>query len=458
MIVEGEPGIGKTALLDNVRREAAEPGCAVLVATGAELERGFAWGVVRQLFEPLMHGAGGSRRRSLLRGAASLARPALGLPFADEGPAGSGDGSFAAQHGLYWLAANLAESEPVAIVVDDAHWADSASLLFLHYLGRRIADLPVLVVVGMRPAEPGAPRELLSALRGLPRSLVVEPRALSEAAVGALIERWLEAYPEPGFLRASVEVTGGNPFLLEELMHALGDDARLPDEDAAARVRTLGPSSIGHAVLGRLATMGPDALALARAVAVLEVDADLGAAATLAELDVAPAQMAADALVDAHVFASERPLRFAHPILRQAVYSDLPLGRRSVEHHRAARVLEARGADLDRVVVHLLATDPAGDETVVERLRAAAERALARGAPDAAAVLLERALAEPPDVDRRGPTLFELGHAERWAGRLDAAARHLRDALSCTCARPGTGGDLPRAGHDADDGGQPERG
>ena len=170
VIVEGEPGIGKTALLATVRREATEAGCAVLAATGGELERGFAWGVVRQLFEPLVYGASAAGRRSLLRGAASLARPALGLSSADEGAAGSGDGSFAAQHGLYWLTANLVEGAPAAIVVDDAHWADSASLLFLNYLGRRIAELPVLLVVGMRPAEPGAPHALLQALRGLPRS------------------------------------------------------------------------------------------------------------------------------------------------------------------------------------------------------------------------------------------------------------------------------------------------
>ena len=176
-IVEGEPGIGKTALLaDGARGKPRQRGCTVLAATGGELERGFAWGVVRQLFEPLVYGASGSGRRSLLRGAASLARPALGLSSADDGAAGSGDGSFAAQHGLYWLTANLVEGGPAAIVVDDAHWADPASLLFLNYLSRRIAELPVLLVVGMRPAEPGAPHALLQALRGLSRSAV--PRAL----------------------------------------------------------------------------------------------------------------------------------------------------------------------------------------------------------------------------------------------------------------------------------------
>ena len=429
VIVEGEPGIGKTALLATVLREATGGGCTVLAATGGELERAFAWGVVRQLFEPLVYGASG--RRSLLRGAASLARPVLGVTDADAAVAG-GDSSFAAQHGLYWLTANLVDDGPAVIVVDDAHWADPASLQFLIYLSRRCAELPVLVVVGLRPAEPGAPEALLRALRGLPRSAVLEPSGLSQTAVRALIERRLASLPGAAFLRASLDVTGGNPFLLEELLRALGEDAWLPDDQVAARVRALGPRSIGHAVLGRLATMQSQALALARAVAVLEVDADLGTAAVLAEIDVAEAQAAADTLIAAQVFASELPLRFAHPILRQAVYADLPIGWRSNAHTRAARALEERGADADRVVVHLLTSDPSGDESAVRLLRGAAERALARGAPDAATSLLERALAEPPDADRRGSLLFELGHAERCTGRLDAAVGHLREALACT--------------------------
>ena len=433
MIVEGEPGIGKTALLATVLREATGGGCTVLAATGGELERAFAWGVVRQLFEPLVYGASG--RRSLLRGAASLARPVLGVTDADAAAAG-GDSSFAAQHGLYWLTANLVDDGPAVIVVDDAHWADPASLQFLIYLSRRCAELPVLVVVGLRPAEPGAPEALLRALRGLPRSAVLEPSGLSQTAVRALIERRLASLPGAAFLRASLDVTGGNPFLLEELLRALGEDAWLPDEQVAARVRALGPRSIGHAVLGRLATMQSQALALARAVAVLEVDADLGTAAVLAEIDVAEAQAAADTLIAAQVFASELPLRFAHPILRQAVYADLPIGWRSNAHTRAARALEERGADADRVVVHLLTSDPSGDESAVRLLRGAAERALARGAPDAATSLLERALAEPPDTDCRGSLLFELGHAERCTGRLDAAVGHLREALACTRDAP----------------------
>lgn len=433
VIVEGEAGIGKTALLGRVRGAAGDSGFTVLSAAGADLEREFAWGVARQLFEPLVYGTSAARRRSLFRGAASLARPALGLSAADGASPQLGDAAFAANHGLYWLTANLADGAPAAVIIDDAHWADLASLLFLNYLGRRVRDLPIALIVGMRSAEPGAPSDLLDPLRALAGAGIIEPSALSEAAVRVLIERRMRGTPGPHFLGACREVTGGNPFLLEELLRALGDAALPRDEEAAARARALGPSSIGHAVLGRLASMWPDALSLARAVAVLGADAEYRSAAALAGLELDRAQEAADALIAAHVFAAvQGPLRFAHPILKQAVYSDIPPGRRSIDHRRAALMLEEFGAPGERVAVHLLATDPTGDEAVVDRLQASAEQVLARGAPEAALKLLERAVAESPRAAQRSSLLLARGRAARACGHLDQAATHLREALAGT--------------------------
>jgi DNA-binding CsgD family transcriptional regulator len=175
--------------------------------------------------------------------------------------------------------------------------------------------------------------------------------------------------------------------------------------------------------------MWPEAFALARAVSVLDTDAELRHAAALAELDLPAAQNATDALTAAHILAPGRPLRFAHPIMRQAVYEDQPHGRRAGDHARAARLLDSEGGDPDRAAVHLLAAEPAGDAWALDRLRASAGRALARGAPEAAAALMRRALAEPPAQDERAATLLELGRAERLAGETDAV-EHLRQALA----------------------------
>jgi hypothetical protein len=223
-------------------------------------------------------------------------------------------------------------------------------------------------------------------------------------------------------------MTGGNPFLVTELLRALVADGVEVGADAAERVRGVGPRSISQGVLGRLATLWPEAHALARAVAVLDTDAELHHAGKLAGLEHRAAESAADALAQAHVLAPGRPLRFLHPILRQAVYLDMPEARRAGDHARAARVLDERGSP-ERAAVHLLACEPGADPWVVERLRAAAAGNLAAGAPSSATLLLRRALMEPPSTAERPVVLLELGRAERIAGE-PGAGEHLRDALA----------------------------
>lgn len=148
-VIEGEAGIGKTALLGVARDLAA--GDTVLAARGGKLERDFAHGIARQLYEPLLRATPAGHRLALLSGAAELSAPVLGLAAAaDRQALPAADPGFAANHGLYWLTANLAERQPLLVVVDDAHWADSASLLFLDYLARRLEGLRVLVLLALR--------------------------------------------------------------------------------------------------------------------------------------------------------------------------------------------------------------------------------------------------------------------------------------------------------------------
>src|SRR5687767_2351327 len=117
-----------------------------LSARGGELERRFGFGVARQLFEAAVRDGRSAPR--LLAGTARLAAPVLGVDPGPEDPPAAGDpggGAFAVQHGLYWLTAQLSERRPVALIVDDAHWADPESLRFLVHLARRLEGLPVLL-------------------------------------------------------------------------------------------------------------------------------------------------------------------------------------------------------------------------------------------------------------------------------------------------------------------------
>jgi hypothetical protein len=170
LVVEGPAGIGKTALLAAAYHapdyHAPEnKGFGWLRARGAELERGFAFGMVRQLVEPALAGAPTRERARLLDGPPGVAARLLDLPGVSDraGPVAP-DPSFAVLHGLYWLCANMAAERPLALVVDDAHWADRASLRFLAFLLPRLAELPVAVLLASRPAEAGPSQDLLAAL------------------------------------------------------------------------------------------------------------------------------------------------------------------------------------------------------------------------------------------------------------------------------------------------------
>ena len=162
-VVEGSAGIGKTRLLAEARAIAASMGFQVLSARGGELERDFAFGLVRQLFEPLVATASAQERAELFAGAAGLAAPLFGEAGLDEAPA-AGDVSFAILHGLYWLTVNAALHRPALLLVDDVHWGDAPSLRWLTFIVRRLDGLPLMLAVGTRPPEQSEQGALLTEL------------------------------------------------------------------------------------------------------------------------------------------------------------------------------------------------------------------------------------------------------------------------------------------------------
>ena len=152
LVVRGPAGIGKSALLRVGGRLAEAHGVRGLWAQAAPFERGFPFGVVRQLFEPVL-ARGGRAGADLFAGAAAGARAVLG----DEpGPQVTPDPSFASLHALYWLTANLAARAPLLVCVDDVAWCDEASLRFLGFLVRRLDGMAVAVAVAYRTGEPGS--------------------------------------------------------------------------------------------------------------------------------------------------------------------------------------------------------------------------------------------------------------------------------------------------------------
>ena len=429
VVVEGPAGIGKTSLLAAARTEATERGMRVLRSRATELEHGFPFGIVRQLFEAVLAEASESEKEELLDGAAGVASGLLGLagPATVHARREDADPSFAILHGLYWLCANLSAAEPLCVVVDDAQWADAPSLRYLAFLVTRLEELSVTLLAATRPCELGVDAELLATLMTAPSAEVVRLRPLSRDAVAQLLESALDEAPDPVFVDACLRATRGTPFLLDELVGALREGGIPPTAQAAREVEQIGTRSIGRSIQLRLGRLPDAAIRLARALAVLE-QGDLFHAARLAHLEVSEATNAAGRLVQAGFLESSLPLEFVHPIVRRSVYEGLSGPDRAQAHMSAARVLDEQPGAGARVAQHLLATEPAGNLWAVERLLGAASEAGRQGAPETEAVFLRRALAEPAPPDDRPSLLLELGMAEASAG-LDGWTEHLAKAV-----------------------------
>jgi len=418
LLLEGVAGIGKTALLRAARAQAEERGLTVLAGVASALDRDFPFGLVHQLLDPLVATADGERRARLLAGAAAQAETVLDPRAGAVEPAPT----HAVLHGLYWLLANLADEQPLALLVDDLHWADLSSLRFLEFLGRRLQGLPLLVVGATRVGEPGADADLLAAIAGGPAARVLRPAPLTADGAGALLADALGAAPEPTFTAASVEATGGNPLLLRELARAAAERGLGGSVQEVARLGELGSPDLAAAVERRLAALGPDAVAVARAAAILGERATRDDLAALARLEPAAATAAADRLARAGVL-EPGGWTFVHPLVREAAQASVPPGERADLHGRAAARLQARGARLEEIAAHLLASEPGDSPRTVAALREAAAAAAAEGAPDTAVAYLRRALQERPGAAERPGLLLELGELEVLTGAPEGLAR-----------------------------------
>lgn len=430
LLIEGSAGIGKTSLLSEAVELARARGFLTRVARGSELERAMPFGVTRQLFESIVERSSGDQRDYLLSGSASLASIALGRgakdPEARVDPLGP-------IHGLYWLVSNLSDLQPVVLAVDDAHWADTQTLRFLDYLGRRLRELPVLVVAASRTGEPDQPVELAGFRL---EAEVLLPKSLSSRAVGELLANELKRHPDVEFVKACARATGGNPFLIREVLQDLRSGKIQPDRKSADTIAKLGPENVARHVLVRLRRFGEEAIRLARAIAVLGGSPQLRQVAELAGIDEGRALVLCDRLREAEILAPGVPIDFTHPLVRQSIYFEQPEGERSATHRRAAGLLAS--ANAREIAPHLLACHPNSDQWVADRLREAAREAIAEGAQEAAVPFLERALEEPPED--QFPYLMLLGKAladvdpSRLAGVMERAAVRATEPRYCALA------------------------
>ena len=440
-LIEGAAGLGKTALLDAARKEARVLGMPTLAARGAELEASFAFGAARQLFEPALAGLEPDRRAAVLGASAALAAPL----FAAERTAPSDPDAFAAQvvEGLAWLTRRLeaertARSPGIAVILDDAQWIDAATLRFVARLAIDIEAVPVAVVAGVRSGEAGPAHDVLVHIGGLRGARRLALAELGEQAAGDLLARELGAPPDARLLAAGMRATGGNPAFLAALADEVRTAGGAGEPEGIGSLADTVPEPVSRTVLARVRRLGPDAEALAAAVAVLGDGAVLRHAAALATLDIERAEHSADELVRAGLLEAGPALAYRQGFAAAAVHQDLPPVRRSRLHRRAAELLAAAGEPVERVGAQLLDTMPEGDEWVGAQLQEAAHAALRHGDPQGAVRILRRAVAELSSTEPDPLLMLDLAHAEVAAGKL-AAIETLSDAL------PRIDGSLERA-------------
>jgi hypothetical protein len=392
LVVRGEAGAGKTALLDYAVQEAAD--LRVARAVGVESEMELAFAALHQLCGPMLD------RLDRLPGPQ---RAALGTAFGLE--AGPPPDRFLVGLAVLSLLSEVAAERPLMCVVDDAQWLDRASAQALAFAARRLHAESVLVLFAAREPAPD--------FRGLPE-LVVE--GLREADARALLEAVVCSPLDRRVMERIVAETRGNPLALLELPRELSP-AQLAGGFGLPEVRPA-PDRIEDSFLRRIEQL-PEPARMLLVVAAADPTGDAVLVWRVAgQLGLGPG--AAAAAESAGLLEIGAQVRFRHPLVRSAVYRAASRDDRQRAHRTLAEAIDPR-VDPDRRAWHRAqaATDP--DEEVAAELERSAGRAQARGGLAAAAAFLERSAELTVDPARRADRSLAAAQAKYLAGAPDAA-------------------------------------
>jgi DNA-binding NarL/FixJ family response regulator/tetratricopeptide (TPR) repeat protein len=425
--LEGEPGIGKTRMLDELRALAEGRGHVVLSGAAAEFEREMPFSVWVDALDAYVVSQDLGRHDAWddVLGA-ELGQVLPSLRAANGAGAAVADERYRVHRAVSRLLALLAEDKPLVLVLDDLHWSDGASVELLAALARREPDAPVLVALGFRPG-PVAQR-LHAALAG-PRVRRLRLEPLTQAEAAQLLD-----HLDAGRASAIYRYGGGNPFFLEQLGRVDGGGTTASKVGPAPEAGDTGvPPAVAAAIAAELGTLTDGSRTLLNAAAVAGEPFELDLAAAIAGMEAAQALSALDDLLDADLIRpTQVPRRFVfrHPLVRRAVYESQGVGRRLDSHARAAEALTARGADAAERAHHVEQSAAQGDAAAIELLLEAG-RQVAPRAPRAAARWYEAALRLLPsgDSDRQVSVRVSLASALRSCGELERCRATLLEAI-----------------------------
>lgn len=425
VVFEGPDGIGKTALLNTLLRQARDLGLRVVHTRAGQTGHRLPLSTTHALLAGLT--ADGTDRL-----------PLTAWPSPSRGPVPRPPGllcydvdttsvSFAVLAELHEVVRSAAMTGPLVIAVDDVEEADPASLRFLAHTARRMTGLPVLLALTRRS---GTHVPSLSEVAALPLCHVLRPRPLTGAGIGLLTRRLVGAETDSAFQESCLAATNGNPLMVTRLLTALREE-RLPLTAAQFAAMGEGDAAVFRPRALRLLHRQPEAsVQAARALAVLGDGAAPETCARLAHLDSTAFVGSVLVLISIGFVTSngDGTWSFAHDLLRNAVLGDMSEDELASAHRRAARLLHDSGASAADVAEHLCRAGTAPEPWERAVLREAAREAMLRAAPDRAVHLLRPCVPEGTEDTCDPALLVELGVAET---RVDpgAGVRHLTSAL-----------------------------
>ena len=382
LVIEGEAGIGKTRLVEAIIDEARSRDVAVLAGQAHPFERARPFGVIAEALD-------------LTRRSADPRRAGIGAVLAVQGgaaPLGTVAGTqFEVVEQIVDLVETSCLERPVLLVAEDIHWADTASLLAILSMARRLTLSPLHVVLTTRPSP--QPDEVVRLFDDLAQlgSLTLRLQPLAPDDVVALVDRLLAAAPGPA-LTAMLAKAGGNPLWVVAMLRSLADEGLLRrTTDAVEATTSELPPSLSELVLRRLRPLPGPTLTLLEIAAVLGDAVSLRDVATVAHRPPTEVVAQLEDAFDARLLNEvDGRVVFRHQLVHDAIYHHIPGPARRLLHREAAAALIAAGADRLDVADHLVLGTERGDEQAVTWLREAA-RAAAGQAPLVALELLQRA-------------------------------------------------------------------
>jgi DNA-binding CsgD family transcriptional regulator len=426
VLVEGEPGIGKSALVRTAVTGAQETGCEVFWGAGDELGQAL----------PLLPFLDGLRVRNSATNPrrATIVQLLRGEAAADRGT----DVPAVLAEQLLALVADQCAVRPTILVIDDLQWADQASITLWGRLARTARQVPLLLVGMMRPVPQ---RDDLLALRRVAGDAVrLQLTGLTDAAVADLVAAMAGGRPDDNLLRLA-DGAAGNPLYLTELVAALARSSGLTVTEAGAveLASASAPGSLSAAIADRLGFVAGPVREVLRAAALLGVDfavPDLAIVLGRGVPDLIPA--VGEACAVGVLAESGHDLGFRHPLIRAALYDEMPAAVRAAWHRDAARALAEAGAPADRVARQLLwagggagATTEPMDKWMLDWLVSTADPLVGQ-APGVAAELLMRAVASSPVgstqhdwlASRLADALFRIGDTSAAEQVVNRALEH----------------------------------